>query len=71
MKRLKNVFCDSVNDQCAEILYTWIKQYLKRHDLGWLEINLQERFVACYKNDCDNMYNDYFTFDYTKVNLFK
>lgn len=61
---------DDFSNQCAKILEVWIMDYLKRHNLELMEIDWESRCVACYSNDCENIFEDYFTFDYTKVDLF-
>lgn len=58
-------------NQCVYLLRIWIKEYLDRHDLECMEIDYSRKTVFCYHKDCENMLEDYFSFDYTKTDLFK
>lgn len=53
-----------------DILDVWIYQYLKRHDLECIEINYKNRIVTCYHKNCNNIFEDYFCFNYNKIDIF-
>lgn len=57
-------------NQCIYLLKMWIIEYLDRHNLKYIEIDYNEKTVYCYHNDCNNMFEDYFDFNYTEVDLF-
>lgn len=61
---------ENILNQCIPILYKWISEYLKRHNLELVEIDYKKGIVFCFKIS-DNMFEDYFDFDYREVDLFK
>ena len=62
---------DDFNNQCVKLLNIWINEYLERNLLMLMEIDYKNKLVFCYPKNCNNMFEDYFSFDYTKKNLFK
>lgn len=59
-----------MTDGCVDILRKWIEVYLERNNLILMEIDWGSGCVTCYKDGTD-MFEDYLSFTYTEVDLFK
>ena len=63
-------FYKDFQSQCIYLLHIWIYEYLERHNLKCLEIDYGRKLVFCFHKDSKNMLEDYFSFNYTNIDLF-